>query len=74
MQMIARVEYSTLKDQYLGGSGKEATKKFLKRFRADGKDVNIAFYMIELLSVIARDRESEYEDRIHAVDCLKAMH
>ena len=34
----------------------------------------IAYFIIEELYAIARDKSYQYEDRTYSVDCLKAMY
>ena len=34
----------------------------------------IAYFIIEELYTIARDKSYQYEDRLYSVDCLKAMY
>jgi len=72
-QVVARTNFNLFKSQYLGGEMKNETKRIMAS-QTEEDAQRIAYFIIEELYTIARDKSYQYEDRLYSVDCLKAMY
>ena len=72
-QVAARTNFGLFKKQFLGGADKKVTKAVMQKLSKEDRE-RVAYYVIEELYTIARDRSYQYEDRIYAIDSLKAMY
>ena len=72
-QVAARTNFNLFKSQFLGGEKKKVTTTLMASQSSQDAE-RIAYFIIEELYTVARDRSYQYEDRVYAVDSLKAMY